>query len=209
MIAFTTRLVLRSMQWVAPFLVLLIWILLALGNPGDSLSNAGSISPAFILWATWMTLIAGNVDDDPHRDLIAAALGSAAKVHALRSASVAAMATLPAGAVSLLVALTGHQPDRSTGFVATVTFAVLMSAALVGISIGTLLHRPLLRHRGAATLLSIAGPVGVLLLPPTRTLLRSLDSGNPTPTAWALVICTIWATAATTTAARISANRSR
>ncbi len=209
MIGFTARLVLRSARWVAPLLVLLVWGLLIFGNPGTSFSNTTGMYPALVIWSCWMTIATGNVDDDPHRDLLAAAIGSTARLHAIRAATVALASLVLSFAVSGLVVLAGDEPGRSSAFVAVAAFLALGSAALVGIGIGTLLHRPVLRHRGASTLLAVAAVVASVTLPPVQAVFRSLDSGDATNLGWLVVGAAVFTSASITGASRLSGLRAR
>ena len=208
MIAFTVRLVLRSMRWVAPFLVLLIWVVAAIGGGGTGLELASVLFPAYVIVGTWLTIITGNVDDDAHRDLLAAAAGSASRLHVMRSTTVLVMTGTIAVAVAVLVAVVA-QPGSSTIMVLVVAASVSMSGLLIGIGIGTLLHRPLLRHRGLSILLATGGCILVMLLAPIQSVHRSLNDGD-TNTTWLLLTAALaWATASVLTASQLTDRRAR
>ena len=56
-------------------------------------------------------------------------------------------------------------------------FAVLLTGGLIGVSIGTFLHRPVLGSVGWAVALALAALLAVILLPPVEDVLRDLDHG--------------------------------
>ena len=208
MIVFTVRLVLRSMRWVGPFLVLLIWVVLAIGAGGTGLEFASVLFPAYVIVGTWLTIITGNVDDDAHRDLLAAAAGSASRLHVLRSTTVLVMTGTIALAVAVVVAVVA-QPGRSTLTVLVVAASVSISGLLIGIGIGTLLHRPLLRHRGLSLLLATGGCIVVMLLAPIQSVHRSLNNGD-TNTTWLLFTAALaWAAASVLVASQLTDRRSK
>jgi hypothetical protein len=208
MIAFTVRLVLRSMRWVAPLLVLLIWVTAAVGGGGTGLELASVLFPAYVIMGTWLTIITGNVDDDAHRDLLAATAGSASRLHVMRSTTVLVMTGTIAVAVAVLVAVVA-QPGRSTITVVVVVASLSLSGLLIGTGIGTLLHRPLLRHRGLSILLATGGCILVMLLAPIQSVHRSLNDGD-TNTTWLLLTAALaWATASVLTASQLTDRRAR
>jgi Kef-type K+ transport system membrane component KefB len=71
-----------------------------------------------------------------------------------------------------------------------VLFCVLVQLAstAVGVAIGTLLHRPVVRHTGITLLVSIGAFVGLVLLPPVQHALRTLNDDH---TDGVLVMCVI------------------
>lgn len=208
MIAFTVRLVLRSMRWVAPVLVLLIWLIAAIGGGGTGLELASVVFPAYVIVGTWLTIITGNVDDDAHRDLLAAAAGSASRLHVIRSTTVLTITGTIAVAVAVVISIVA-QPGRSTITVLVVAASVSISGLLIGIGIGTLLHRPLLRHRGLSILLATGGCILVVVLAPIQGVHRSLDDGD-TDTTWLLFTAALaWATVSVLTASQLTDRRAR
>jgi hypothetical protein len=182
MIAFNLRLAGRSMRWLGPALILIIWILATLSAPGPALANAGSLFLLLVALTCWLTVTIGNVDDDGHRELLAAAIGSPAQLHRSRaiSAYLAANAVSSAGTLACVLAAT--KPTRPTAEAAVVGACVLMqlAATAIGVGIGTLLHRPVLRHAGVTLLVTVAALVGIILLPPVQSVLRALNDGRTT-----------------------------
>lgn len=207
MIRFTIRLVVRSMRWVGPFLVLLVWVVVSTGVRGTGLELASVLFPAYVGAGIWLTVATGNVDDDPHRDLLAAAIGSASRLHIARTASVLVMAGVVAVGVAILIAVVA-EPGRSALVVVLAGTAVSLSGIMIGIGIGTLLHRPVLRHRGLSLLLAILGWILVLLLPPVQSVHRSLNDGNANATWLLLLGASAWASLAVLGASHLSDRRS-
>ena len=65
----------RSGRWIPPALLLATWVVLVVANPGSALDNGANLFFAVLVVSVWCTSAIGNVDDDPHRDLCAAAVG--------------------------------------------------------------------------------------------------------------------------------------
>ncbi len=208
MIALTIRLVLRSTRWVAPFIVVALWMIITLGGSSDSLPNIGLALPAFFIWGLWVALIAGNVDDDPHRDLLVAAVGSPRRLHALRAVSALSMSVPLVAAVTTVVVLTGTTP-RSTPSIVAISLSIFISATFAGVGFGTFLHEPVLRHRGAATILSILASVLFVGLPPIPAVMRILNEGDTGTVLPMLGASIIWGLSAIAVASHLSTARSR
>lgn len=207
MISFTLRLVGRSSAWVAPTLVSLIWIAVTIGGGAAALSNAPGLFYASMVWATWMTVSTGNLDTDEHRDLLAAVSGSATRLHAQRSISVLVL-SLPVCVVASAVTVAASVSDS---VVRDWLICALMaiSGSLLGASFGTLLHRPILRHRGL-TVLCAALLVIVAAVSPTS--FWALDYAEAGDTAAAAVITAtigLWCAGAIGVASLFAASRSR
>ena len=209
MIAFNLRLAVRSMRWVAPSLILLTWIALTVSNPGPTLANAGGMFFVVVAVTCWLTIAIGNVDDDGHRELLAAAAGSPARLHRIRAVAALAASNLLSvlGTVACLVAAT--PPTRPTSELVGIGACLLMqlSGTELGVAIGTLLHRPVMRHAGFTVLLAIAAILGLIPLPPVQSVLRALDHGRTTGVLLLAALSTVVALAATTGAATLAGRR--
>ncbi len=177
---FTLRLVARSGRWVAPAIVYVVWLILVLANPGPSLTNAASMFFAVVIVALWITVIAGNVDDDPHRDLCAAVSGSPARLHASRTAAALVAAWCVVAVTCPLVAATGHKGPHSLPWAIGWTLVLLTGAALIGATIGVFLHRPVLRNAAWSLPLAIGAVIAVALLPPVQDVLRAFNHDETT-----------------------------
>ncbi len=208
MTLFTLRLVARSARWIAPALVYLVWLVLVLANPGPALSNAANMFFGVAVAGCWITMITGNVDDDPHRDLCAAIAGSPAHLQVIRTLAALATTVILAAATSILIASTGHEAHQGVLAVGVAGAALLVSAALIGSTIAAFLHRPVLRNFAWSLILAIAALVGTVLLPPVQQVLRNFNRGQTGDVALLLAVAV--ATAACSTAASAAvANRRR
>ena len=128
-----------------------------------------------VVFAAWLAVIAGNVDDDPHRDLCAAAAGSPARLHVCR-----AFATIGASAgvvvvTALLTGSTGDLGHQDLPYAVGCTVALLVAGALIGSAIGVFLHRPLIRSVAWSLVLGASAAIAVALLPPVQDVLRNFD----------------------------------
>ncbi|HEY1739851.1 MAG TPA: hypothetical protein VGI86_14140 [Acidimicrobiia bacterium] len=180
MIVFHVRLVARSMRWLGAAIIVLIWMLISLSDPGPALANAGSGFLLLFAVTCWITVVTGNVDDDGHRELVAASVGSPAQLHRLRALS----AWIAANAIGLVITLTAllasSHPARPTGEATIVAacFVVQLAATAIGVACGTMLHRPVVRHLGITLFASVAALVALVLFPPTQHLFRQLNDGR-------------------------------
>ena len=207
MIRFTLRLVGRSSAWVAPTVVYLIWVAVTIGGRAAALSNAPGLFYASVVWATWTTVSTGNLDTDEHRDLCAAVTGSATRLHVERSMSVLVL-SLPVSVVASAVTVAASVSDSVVrDWLICVLMA--MSGSLLGASFGTLLHRPILRHRGL-TVLSAALLIIITVVSPTS--FWALDYAETGDTAAAIVITAtigLWCDLAISVSSLLAASRSR
>ena len=178
MIRFTLLLVARSGRWVAPSVVYLVWLVLVLANPGPALSNGASMFFGVLVFGAWIAIVAGNVDDDPHRDLCAAVAGSPARLHVRRSAATVVVGAGVAVLTSFATATTGGLGHRDLLETVAGTVAVLVAGALVGNAIGVFLHRPLMGSVAGSLVIAVAAAIAVALLPPVQDVLRDLDHGS-------------------------------
>ena len=176
-VGLTVRLLGRTLRWVGPALVELVWLAVVLAQPGPVPAAAVGTFPALVLVGCWLAVAAGNVDDDGHRELCTAAVGSPGRLvvdRALAGAVLAAGAALLA-AVALCV---GAAPRVGGPAEAAAALAVCGAGALAGIGLGSLLHRPLVRRPGPAVVGGVGGAVVVVVAPPTTALLRAADGGS-------------------------------
>lgn len=206
MIKFTLRLVGRSSAWVAPTLVYLIWIAVTIGGGSVALSNAPGLFYASVVWSTWMTVSTGNLDTDEHRDLLAAACGSATRLHAQRSVSVLVL-SLPACVTVSAVTVAASVSDNVVHDW-LVCALMAMSGSLLGTSFGTLLHRPILRHRGLTVLISALLIIVAVVSPTSIWALDFAESGNTAAAAFITIAIGLWCAASISTASLFAAARS-
>lgn len=194
MIAFTVRLTLRSMRWLGPVLIALIWTSFTVANPGPALSNASSSFMMFVTVTCWITIAIGNVDDDGHRELLTAAAGSPARLHRGRAVSAYLAANVIALVATVADVAAATSPTRPISQLHVVGGCVLLqlAATAIGVGIGTVLHRPVVRQAGAALLVAVAALVGLILLPPVQHVLRQFNDDRT----GGLVVLTLVALAA-------------
>jgi hypothetical protein len=209
MIAFNLRLAVRSMRWLGPVLILGIWILLAFGSPGPALANAGSAFIVLLPVSCWLTFTVGNVDDDGHRELLSAAIGSPARLHRCRAIAAFVAANAVGSAATLVSLLLTTQATRPTPEIVVVGACVLaqIAATATGVAIGTLLHRPVLRQAGVALLVAVSAVVGVMLLPPVQYVLRALNEGRTSGLLALATAAAVIAIGAVTTAGALADRR--
>lgn len=207
MIRFTQRLVGRSSAWVAPTLVYLIWIAITIGGRTATLSNAPGLFYATVVWATWMTISTGNLDSDAHRDLLVAASGSAARLHAQRSLSVLFLSVPVTLAASAATVATSVSSDVARDWLVCILAAA--SGGFLGTGFGTFLHRPVLRHRGLTVLVAATLVVVAIVSPPSIWVLDQVKSGNVAAALTIAVGVALWCAAAVSAASLLAAARSR
>jgi hypothetical protein len=176
-IAFNSRLALRSAKWVGPAVIVLLWTAFTVASPGSGLSNAGNDSFMFIAIACWLTVGIGNIDDQGHRELLAAATGSPARLHRARAVTAFTFANELALIPTIAGLATAQNPAHAPNPVVIVITALLLqvAATAVGVAIGTCLHRPVVDNTGVALLVSIGAFVVLALLPPLQHVLRDLN----------------------------------
>jgi hypothetical protein len=177
MIRFHLRLVARSTRWLAPTLLAAIWSAFTVASPGPALGNASGSFIMLVAVTCWITVAIGNVDDDGHRELVAAAAGSPARLHRWRALTAYVGANVLALAVTVAGIASGTSATRPVGAARVDVSCVLLelAATAIGVGLGTLLHRPVLRNSGVGVLVAIGGLVGVILLPPVQHVLRQLN----------------------------------
>ncbi len=174
---FNGSLLARSMRWLGPALLWLVWTAFTVANPGAALGNSASSFMMLVTVACWLTIGVGNVDDDGHRELLAAASGSPARLHRTRAATAFAVAT-SFGLVSTIAGIVvAGNPEHSISQTRIVIASLLLelTATAAGVGLGTLLHRPVVRHAGATLLVVVAGLIGLILLPPVEHVLRQFN----------------------------------
>ncbi len=177
MSAFTLRLLGRSMRWVAPAILYLVAGALVLANPGPVLANAVVMFPVQGIVLCWLSVVIGNIDDDGHRELCTAIAGSPGRLLIDRSVAAFMLATAAAGVTTVALMMfsaprLGPVPDLAA------VALVELAGGMIGVGIGALLHRPILRHIGATVVAAIAALMLCMATPPTTHLLREINAGH-------------------------------
>jgi hypothetical protein len=197
MTRFTLVLVARSARWIAPLILYVLWLVLVVSNPGPALSNAASMFFGVVVFSCWITVVAGNVDDDPHRDLCAALAGSPGRLHVRRTVAAVLAVAAVALVTALLLAFAGDRSRHDAGSLVATSSAALLAAAFIGSTIGGFLHRPVLRNVAWSVTLAIAAILVVALLPPIHDVLRALNDDRATNVVALLLASAALATGAT------------
>jgi hypothetical protein len=222
MTAFTLRLVAHSGRWFAPFFAWVLWLGIVFGSPGRSLGNAAAMFAGFVMWTLWMAVVAGNVDDDPHRDLLAAAAGSASRLHVSRSTAVFGAASVLAIATTVLNAIVSNEAartaadpigsvviERSELYVAVGTVGLLLAGAAIGLAVGTWLHRPIIAPGPAVVVVGFVTVTGILVLGPIQWVMRGYNASSSSRLAALLPISCVVCIASVAGAAAVADRRAR
>jgi hypothetical protein len=172
-IRFTARLLTRSRRWLAPLLFGLVWTSIAM-NPdggGSSVSRAAGMLPCYVIVGCWLSIVVGSIDDDSHRELVTAVVGSRHRLHLIRVAAALLITAAAATTISVIgLVLFSHVDGWLPAL--TATFALAWSGVLIGTAFGAPLHRPLIRHSATALAISLALLFGFFVLPSMQDVLR-------------------------------------
>jgi hypothetical protein len=208
MIRFTALLLAHSRRWLAPLLFGLVWTSIAM-NPdggGTSVSRAAGMLPCYVIVGCWLSIIIGSIDDDSHRELVTAAVGSRRRLHVIRIATALLITAAAATALSVVGLLLFSHADEWLPAIIT-TFALAWSGALLGAAMGAPLHRPLVRHGATALAISLALLFGFFILPPMQDVLRRGSNDDASRVAPLFVISTIVALTSTALSAVATEHR--
>ena len=139
----------------------------------------GLCAGALCVCATWLTIVVIGMEDPTHRAILIVSSGDSRRVLAA-SVSVAVISCSVLSVIGLMLPLlvgthTAGISDLVLGFEAEST------CAAVGISIGLLCSRLVIRRQGYALILAIGPVMAVLLvrgLPPINVLIRLMVNGT-------------------------------
>jgi hypothetical protein len=177
MIRFTLRVLGRSLRWVAPAMVGALWFLLVLSNPGPVRSNAVAFFPLLAIVGCWLAVLTGNLDDDGHRELCTAIVGSPRRLLIDRAAA-AAIVTAVVAAAAAVAAIAFGSPHSFAWPTAVAVLALELAGGAIGVGIGAVLHRPLVRHLGITVLGATGALVSAIATPPVTSRLRLVYNGQ-------------------------------
>jgi hypothetical protein len=104
---------------------------------------------------------------------------------------------------------TGTEADKQVIGSLAAGVALGAAAVLIGVGVGTWLHRPILRHRGAATLLALVAVTATMLLPPLQAALRAVSDGRASMAVAVLAAAATWAVTSVVAAARAAGSFAR
>jgi hypothetical protein len=200
MIRFTALLLAHSRRWLAPLLFGAVWTSIAM-NPeggGTSVSRVAGMLPCYVIVGCWLSIILGSIDDDAHRELVTAAVGSRRRLHIIRLTTGLLLVAGAATAISLVgLVLFAH----ASGLAMIASFGLAWSGVLIGTAFGAPLHRPLIRHGATALAIALALLFGFFVLPPMHDILRRGSVDDNSRIAPLFLISTILAVASTTLSA--------
>jgi hypothetical protein len=168
----TLAMLVRSMRWVAPAIVYLVWMLFVIANPGPLRTNALAVYPLHEVVACWLAIIIGNVDDDGHREMCTAVVGSPARLVAVRAAT-ALVSVLVLVVFTTAALIPTAVPRGATIGEALSVLVLLLAAGVFGAGVGSILHRPIVHRIGLVVVCaSLALVVGTILPPVIHELRR-------------------------------------
>jgi hypothetical protein len=164
--------------------------------------------PCYVIIGCWLSIIIGSIDDDAHRELVTAAVGSRHRLHIVRIAAGLLITASAATAISVVgLLLFTHTAGWLPAFGAT--FALSWSGVLIGGAFGAPLHRPLIRHAATALAISLVLLFGFFLLPAMQDVLRRGSADDTSRVAPLFVISAILALASTALSAVATEHRRR
>jgi hypothetical protein len=207
-IRFTTLLLAHSRRWLAPLLFGLLYTSIAM-NPqggGTSVSRAVGMLPCYVIVGCWLSIIIGSIDDDAHRELVTAAVGSRRRLHVIRIAAAILIVGGAATAISIAGLLLFSHPQGLFP-AATTTVAFAWSGVLIGTAFGAPLHRPLVRHGATALAIALALLFGFFVLPPMQDVLRKGSVDDTSHVAPLFLISIMLAAASTVLSALATEHR--
>ena len=176
---------LRSMRMLAPAAAVAVWIAFIMAYPGTAVAAGAALFIGYLVFGCWITIVVGNIDDDPHRYVLTAVAGSRARLHVLRALVALSYCAVLAALTSVLIVV--DVPPRTQQLQTLgALFALGFSGGAMGVSIGTLLHRPVVFNLALTTLGAVLALVGVIALPPAQHLLYRFGK-NELVTVWPLL----------------------
>ena len=128
-------------------------------------------------------ILVGNVDDDAHRELVTAVVGTRTRLHVMGTATSLAWCAALAGAVTV-ASLLIHRHAHSLPVEAAGAFGLAGSGALIGVALGAPLHRPLVRATATSLVLALGGLLALVLLPPIEAVLRRAGNNDVSTVPW-------------------------
>ena len=173
----------RRFLWLPPLVIFLIVLATVYATPGPALAGYSVTAIAFLGLGVWLTVITGSCDDDAHRELLAARLGSVRMAHAGRSlASLILLGILsvwssvmPLAAGTVGFQLKTNPKVPAPAIVVLTGLAVHISFGLIGVAFGTFLHRPIVSRTAVSILVGIGVTSLVPVTPPLIAVLRDLN----------------------------------
>jgi hypothetical protein len=189
----------RRFLWLPPLVIFLIVLAAVYATPGPALAGYSVTAIAFVGLGVWLTVITGSCDDDAHRELLAARLGSLRRAHAGRAlASLVILIILsvwstimPVAAGTMGFQLKTNPPVPSPTVILLAGLAVHISFGMLGVAFGTFLHRPIVTRTAVSVLIGIGVTALIPVTSPLIGVLRDLNHEQVDTTAVLLVASAI------------------
>ncbi len=180
LIRYTAATVLHSQRYLAPVLLFLALVGISASNDSGPLPPVyGLCAGALFVCATWFTIALTSTEDPVRRAITIVSAGSSARV-LLAGVSVAVIGcAILAAAGLVLPLLVGAHPVGMADLV--VGIEAELTGAAMGIAIGLLCSRLVIRRQGYALIVAIALVLLVLLvpgLPPVNVLFRMMATAT-------------------------------
>jgi hypothetical protein len=179
------RIYLLSMRW-APVAVVLVTAAVIVAS-GDPLTGSASANPLLVACGLMVEIGMGRTGGGGLRDLLAARLGSLARLHRAHSTAAAIASAAGAAIVGMLAVLLA--PAWEWG--SLVPGLGLVASGLLGSGLGSFLRPPLLDHRAISFLGAVGCFVTVVVSGPYGNAVRRAGDGAVGPTILFLVAASL------------------
>ncbi len=204
----------RRLLWLPPALAVLALLSVVYAIPGPALSSYAFVALFLAPISVWITVLVGSCDDNGHREMLAAQLGSIRRAHVERALGATALLLATSALCTVVPVLTsslrrsgeGADPLPSNLTILATGFATHFSFCWVGVAVGTLLHRPLVDRTSVAVLAAIALGLALPFVPPVIYVLRELNR-NRAGSVPILLVASVCIAAASMAAAATLADR--
>jgi hypothetical protein len=215
MIRLPLRFFVRRLLWLPPLVLVLIVLALLYATAGPALASYSVSAIVLAPIAMWLTVQVGSADSNAHREMLAARVGSVSTVHTGRALG-GVVASIPFVLLCVLMPfLTGMASIRGEGnpplpskvMIVLGGLALHLGGALIGVAIGTFVHRPIVTRTSINAIAGIALVAVLPFVPPVTALLRSLNR-NEIGLVWPFVLaCWVLASLCVTLSSAIAARR--
>lgn len=180
-----------SGRWAPPAVLLAVWTALLLSGPATALSHTAAIFLGVVIVTVWLSLAVAAMADSPTRDLLAARVGSAGRLH-LESGVVAAGVALGL-CVPMLAAITlsAVPSERTVRTELLFSAGLTLAAVIVGVGLGYLLARPIVAPP-IAVFAVIPALIGLAKIPTVETVLLQFSRDEAGPLGWLLIATVVF-----------------
>lgn len=181
---FHLRLLGRSMRWIGPVLLYATWLIVVLSGSGPAMADGSALFMLHVIVVCWLGVAIGDIDDDAHRDVLTARIGSPARLHTVRALLAAVLAIVIGLATAAIVTVVKEQPDVTTSALFVGLAIVEVAGGFLGAAIAAVIRRPIVRNFGLTAVVGLLAFLGVVLFGPLQRVLNEFDSGNTGLTGW-------------------------